>query len=97
MLGIAIVVPFISTAVVQATGGSTVATFPPFQCYTRTTDTLYYTYVLPVSTLMGIGITLVILILHVIVHVTALKTSSLQEKDLKMQVSYLLYTVVALV
>ena len=84
MLGIAIVVPFISTAVVQATGGSTVATFPPFQCYARTTDAVYYIYLLPGGFMLGTGGTLLILVLHVVIHITALRTK--QEKDLKTQV-----------
>ena len=88
MLGIAIVLPCISIAVVQATGGSTVATFPPFQCYARTTDAIYFTYLLPGSIMLGTGTTLLILILQVIVHVTASRT-----KDLKTQVIYLLYLV----
>ena len=84
MLGLAIVVPCIPVAVVEATGGSAVVTFPPFQCYARTTDVIYYTYLLPGSIMWGTGATLVILILQVIIHVRASRTG--QEKDLQAQV-----------
>ena len=77
MLGIAIVLPVVSIAVVQSTGGSVLATFPPFQCYARSTDAIYYTLILPGSIMLGTGITLVILIFHVIIHATELRRKSL--------------------
>ena len=92
MLGIAIVLPCIPLAAVLCTGGSVVATFPPFQCYSRSSDVIYYTLILPACILMGTGITLLILMLHVIVHVTSLQTNSVQEQDLRTQVFNLFTT-----
>ena len=87
MLAIAIVVPFIAVAAQLGIGGSAVATFPPFQCYARSTDVIYYIYVLPGCIMMGTGITLLILMLHAISrHVTSLQMHSLQEQDLRNQV-----------
>ena len=90
MLGTAIVVPFISTAAVLATGGSTLASFPPFQCFARNSNVIYYTFILPASIMMGAGITLVILIFHIIVHVTEIRvqrrSQHVQERDLRTEV-----------
>ena len=87
MLAIAVVVPFIPVAAVLGTGGSAVTNFPPFQCYARSSDVFYYTYILPGCILMGTGITLLILMLHVIIHhVSVLQIHSLQEQDLRTQV-----------
>ena len=71
MIGIAIVLPFIPLAAVLGTGGSTLGSFPPYLCFARNVDVTYYTFILPASILMGIGITLIILIFHMIVHVKA--------------------------
>ena len=78
MLGIAIVVPCIPVGAVLGTGGSTLATFPPFQCFARSSDVIYYTFILPASIIMGAGLTLIILIFHVIIHVTDSRKKSLQ-------------------
>ena len=86
MLGIAIVVPCVPIAVVQATGGCTLATFPPFQCYARNSDAIYYTLILPGCIMLGTGITLVILILHIIIDVTELRRRSPQQKSVITQV-----------
>ena len=81
MLGIAIVVPCIPVAAVLGTGDSALATFPPFQCFARSTDVIYYTFILPASIIMGAGLTLLILILHKIIHVTELWRNPVQEQD----------------
>ena len=92
MLGIGIVVPFIAVAVLLGKGGSAVATFPPFQCYSRSTDVVYYIYILPGCIMMGTGITLLILMLHAISrHVTSLQIHSKQEQDLRTQVYMFLF------
>ena len=86
MLGLAIVLPFISTAAVLGTGGSIVTGFPPYLCTAKNSDVIYYTYILPLSTMMGIGLTLEVLVLQVVVRMTTLKTNSVQEGDLQTQV-----------
>ena len=92
MLGIGIVVPFIAVAAIEGTEGSAVATFPPFQCYARSTDVIYYIYILPGCIIMGTGVTFLILLLHAISrHVTSLQIHSVQEQDLRTQV-YNLFT-----
>ena len=73
MLGIAIVLPCVPVAAVLGTGGNAVATFPPYQCSARSSDVIYYTSVLPACILTGIGLTFLILILHVIIHLPVLQ------------------------
>ena len=93
MLAIAVLVPFIPVAAVLGTGGSAVTNFPPFQCYARSTDVFYYTYILPGCIMMGTGIALLILMLHAISrHVTSLQMHSKQEQDLRTQVYNLFST-----
>ena len=86
MLGIAIVVPCIPVGAVLGTGGSAVVGFPPFQCYSRSTDVIYYTFILPASIMVGTGITLLILILRKIIHATELRRKSVQEQSLTAEV-----------
>ena len=81
MLGIAVVVPLIPVAAVLGKGGSTIATFPPFQCFARSSDVNYYTTILPASITTGTGLTFIILILHVIIQ-----RKSTQEQGLRTQV-----------
>ena len=81
MLGIAVVVPLIPVAAVLGKGGSTIATFPPFQCFARSSDVNYYTTILPASITTGTGLTFIILILHVIIQ-----RKSTQEPGLQTQV-----------
>ena len=84
MLVLVIVLPCIPLAAVLATGGSILASFPPFQCFARNSDVTYYTFILPASIMMGTGIALIILILHTLIHVTALRrNSSLKDQDLR--------------
>ena len=66
MLGVPIVLPCIPLAAVLATGGWRLASFPPFQCFARNNNVIYYTFILPASIMMATGITLIILILHVL-------------------------------
>ena len=84
MLVLAIVLPCIPLAAVLGTGGSTLASFPPFQCFARNSNVTYYTFILPASIMMGVGITLIILILHTLIHVIALRRNdSLKDQDLR--------------
>ena len=90
MLGIAIVLPCIPLAAVLGTGGSELASFPPFQCFAKSSNVIYYTFILPASIMMGTGITLIILIFHIIIHVTQLRRKSLQDCDLRTEVRNLI-------
>ena len=90
MLGLAIVLPCIPIAVVQATGGSKLATFPPFQCYAGNSDVVYYTFILPGSIMLGTGITLVILTLHMIIHATELRRKFSHQSSVRTEVQNVL-------
>ena len=90
MLGLAIVLPCIPIAVVQATGGSMLVTSPPFQCYATNIDAIYYTVILPGCIMLGTGITLTILILHIIIHATESRKRTLNRRPVKTQVHTIL-------
>ena len=88
MLVLVIVLLCIPLAAVLGTGGSILASFPPFQCFVRNSDVTYYTFILPASIMMGVGIALIILILHTLIHVIALRRNDSQ--DLRTEVHSLL-------
>ena len=82
MLGVALVLPCMALPAVLGTGGCRLASFPPFQCFARNSDVVYYAFILPASILMAAGITLIILILHVLIRVTTpQRSNSLKEQD----------------
>ena len=70
MLVISILLPFAPVTAVYATGGSTFAQFPAFLCSARSPATFFYSFILPTCILIAIGMTLVVLIFQVLLHVT---------------------------
>ena len=74
MLITSIVLPFVPVAVVQGTGGSTLAQIPAFLCSARSPEAFFYSFILPVSIIVATGLSLVVLIFQVIVHVTQTQT-----------------------
>ena len=83
MLGVAIILPCIPLVAVLTTGGCRLASFPPFQCFARNNNVIYYTFILPASIMMATGITLIILILRVLIHVTVLHADEYFPKTTK--------------
>ena len=59
----AIVLPLESVGVILGTGGLTITRFPPVACFARETDASYFAYVLPVSIISAIGVSLLVIIL----------------------------------
>ena len=57
------VAPVISAFV---TGGFTMSSFPPLSCVTKNSNAVYFTLILPISLIVAIGTTLLILILATI-------------------------------
>ncbi|KAL5515466.1 hypothetical protein EMCRGX_G000636 [Ephydatia muelleri] len=75
-----LVIPFIPIIVGFATGGFIVDHFPPVICVTTSGDAAYYTLALPVSFIIAIGTSLLILVLVTIVkHTRAVKRRSAKE------------------
>ena len=68
-----LVIPFIPIIVGFATGGFIVDHFPPVVCVTSSGDAAYYTLALPVSFIIAIGTSLLILVLVTIVKVSETK------------------------
>ena len=75
MLLISIGLPFIPVAVLHGTGGSSFSQFPNYLCTARSADAFFYSFILPASIILGAGMSLVVLIFQVIVHVTQTQTS----------------------
>ena len=74
MLITSIALPFVPVAVVQGTGKSTLAQIPAFLCTARSPEAFFYSFVLPASIILAAGMSLVVLIFQVIVHVTQTQT-----------------------
>ena len=74
MLITSIALPFVPVAVVQGTGKSTLSQIPAFLCTARSPEAFFYSFVLPASIILAAGMSLVVLIFQVIVHVTQTQT-----------------------
>ena len=62
-LTITLLLPIIPVAAMFATGGFTMATFPPFLCFPRNGDITYYLLNLPVSIVLSTGTAMLIVIM----------------------------------
>ena len=74
MIIAAIVLPLESVGAILGTGGLTIPRFPPASCFAVETDATFYSYVLPVSIIQSIGVSLITIILWVLIKVGTLKT-----------------------
>ena len=66
----ALVLPLMTSAAILSTGGSVIASFPPFGCAAKNGKATFYTNVLPASIIHAFGISLLVLIFQVVIHVT---------------------------
>ncbi len=73
----AIILPFVSVAVVIATGGSYSPFFPPFLCVAKDVDVLFHTFVPPGCLLLGIGVSLIVTIFLILIR----RTKTPQQKE----------------
>ena len=69
MLIPSLVLPTAPAIAAFATGGFTVRQFPPIICLTKNGAVLYYTVILPMSVLTGIGTSLMIIIIAELIMV----------------------------
>ena len=86
MLIAAIVLPLESVGVLLGTGGLTIPRFPPVTCYARETDASYFAFVLPVSVVGAIGVSLIILILWVVISKVGNKKTQSEVSEFKVEV-----------
>ena len=83
----AIVLPLESVGVLLGTGGLTIPRFPPVACFARETDASYFAFVLPISIVNAIGVSLVIIILWVVItKVGNMKTQSEVSEDVELEI-----------
>ena len=77
MVAVALVLPSVSVAVVIGTGGSAPLFSPPFLCFAKNIDVVFYTIVPPGGVAFGIGISMIVIILLVLIR----RTKTPQQKE----------------
>ena len=60
MVTAGILIPVIPVTVIASVAGFVSAPFPPFYCFSASATALFYGYVLPLCTLIAIGISLIV-------------------------------------
>ena len=66
---VALLIPVAPVISAFVTGGFTMSSFPPVFCVTKNSNAVYFTLILPISLIVAIGTTLLILILATILKV----------------------------
>ena len=61
------VMPLGTLGAVLGSGGFTISRFPPVACYARSNAATFYSFILPISIAMAVGVSLIAIILWVIV------------------------------
>ena len=89
MVAVALTFPFVSVAIVIGTGGSVSPFSPPFLCFAKNIDVVFYTIVPPGCLLFGIGISLIVTIFLVLIRriKTPRKTDFAKEKVITLVLS----------
>ena len=63
-----LLLPCITVGVLFGTGGLQLGRFPPVVCYAEDLDVTFYILILPISIIMAVGNTMLILIFHVLIQ-----------------------------
>ena len=74
MIIAAIILPWESMGAILGTGGLTVPRFPPVACFAMEADATFYSFVLPISIICALGVSLITIILWVLIKVGTVKT-----------------------
>lgn len=74
ILIVGIILPIITPLVAYFSEGYIQSRFPPLLCIPRKGDVSYYGLVLPVCIVLGIGITFIVIVLHVLHQVSTATT-----------------------
>ena len=70
MLALAISLPFICVIVVFGTGGCRLTRFPNIICLAKVPDVTFYAFVLPLSVLTAVGMSMIATIFWILYHIT---------------------------
>ena len=63
----AILLPLKSMGVLLGTGGLVIPRFPPIDCLAKQSDASYFAFILPISIISAIGVSMIIIIFWVII------------------------------
>ena len=69
-LVVGIILPFVGPTIAALVDGYTMHRFPPILCAPANSKVLYYTTILPISLMVCIGLTFLVIILHVLHQVS---------------------------
>ena len=84
-----ILLPLENVGAVLGSGGLTIPRFPPSLCFARDADATFYSFILPISIIFAIAVSLIAIILWVVV--TKVGSRQSQPKVRKSSIQDILY------
>ena len=91
LLAIALVLPGVPVAAAFAVDGMVFASFPQYLCGPLNRNVFFYAFILPASVLLAAGITLIILIFQVLLHLSQNEVQNREKQSTEVS-SFVFYT-----